>query len=142
LGYEIGTPEINPQTVTLISSEAVIEQVAMVKVFIDVADLKEPIRNRELPISVYDIQGNDLNVRIEPESVTVSLPVERPSKKVPLTIETEGDLPEDLEIESIDAAEEIDIFGKRTILQEVNGISTKPFDLSKVTQSGTYELEL
>lgn len=142
LGYELGEPEISKETVTLISSEAVIDQVAMVKVFIDVADLKEPIRNRELPISVYDIQGNDLNVRVEPESVTVSLPVERPSKKVPLTIETTGDLPDNLEIESIVAIEEIDIFGKRAILHDVEGISTKPLDLSKVTESGTYELEI
>src|SRR5699024_1023567 len=92
VGYELGLPEMNQETVTLISSEAVIEQVAMVKVFIDVKDLKESIRNRELPISVYDIQGNDLNVRVEPESVTVSLPVERPSKKVPLTVATEGEI--------------------------------------------------
>src|SRR5699024_10389702 len=122
IGYELGEPEISSETVTLISSEAVIDQVAMVKVFIDVADLKEPIRNRELPISVYDIQGNDLNVRVEPESVTVSLPVERPSKKVPLTIETTGELPDDLEIESIVAVEEIDIFGKRAILHDINGV--------------------
>lgn len=142
LGYELGEPEISTETVTLISSEAVIEQVAMVKVFIDVADLKEPIRNRELPVSVYDIQGNDLNVRVEPESVTVSLPVERPSKKVPLTIEMTGELPEDLEIESIVAVEEIDIFGKRAVLHDVTAVSTKPLDLSKVTKSDTFELEL
>lgn len=142
LGYELGIPEVQPQTVTLISSEAIIDQVAMVKVFIDVTDLKESIRNRELPISVYDIQGNDLNVRVEPESVTVSLPVERPSKTVPLTIATEGDLRDNLELVSIDANEQIEIFGKRTVLNEVSEITTKPLDLSKVTESGTYEVEL
>lgn len=142
LGYELGIPELSEQTVTLISSEAIIDQVAMVKVFIDVADLKEPIRNRELPISVYDIQGNDLNVRAEPESVTVSLPVERPSKKVPLTIETEGELEDNLELESIVAIEEIDIFGKRAILEEINEVSTVPLDLSEITKSDTFEVEL
>lgn len=142
LGYEIGPPELSQETVTLISSEAVIDQVAMVKVFIDVADLKEPIQNRELPISVYDVQGNDLNVRIDPESVTVSLPVERPSKKLPLTIETDGDLPKGYEIESIVADEEIDLFGKRAILDNINEVKTKPLDLSEVTKSDTYEVEL
>lgn len=142
LGYEIGVPELSQDTVTLISSEAVIEQVAMVKVFIDVADLRESIRNRELPVSVYDVQGNDLSVRIDPESVTVSLPVDRPSKKVPLTVETEGELPDGYEIESIEAVEEIDIFGKRAILETVNKISTKPLDLTKVTKSDSYEVGL
>lgn len=142
IGYELGIPEVQPETVTLISSEAIIEQVAMVKVFIDVTDLKESIRNRELPISVYDIQGNDLNVRVEPESVTVSLPVERPSKTVPLTIATEGDLQESLELVEIVAEEQIEIFGKRAVLQEINEITTKPIDLSKITETGTYEAEL
>lgn len=141
-GYEIGTPEVNPETVTLVSSEEVIEQVAMVKVFIDVADLREPIRNRELPVSVYDAQGNDLNVRIEPESVTVSLPVERPSKKVSLSIETEGSLQKDLEIDSIVAMEEIEIFGKRAVLEQIDEVKTKPLDLSEVTKSDTYKLDL
>ena len=96
LGYEVGEPEVTPGQVTIISSESIIEQIAMVKVFIDVTDLKESIRNREVPVSVYDIQGNDLNVRVEPASVTVSVPVERPSKTVPLTIKTKGELPEGL----------------------------------------------
>lgn len=141
-GYEIGTPEVNPETVTLVSSQEVIEQVALVKVFLDVAELREPIRNRELPVSVYDAQGNDLKVRIEPESVTVSLSVERPSKKVPLSVETKGTLPEDLEIESIVATEEIEIFGKRAVLDKVKQVKTKPLDLSKVTKSDTYKLDL
>lgn len=142
VGYELGLPEVNQETVTLISSEAVIEQVAMVKVFIDVKDVKESIRNRELPISVYDIQGNDLNVRVEPESITVSLPVERPSKKVPLTVVTEGELAKGLAIETMTAAEEIDIFGKRAVLEEVKEVSTLPIDLSEIKESGTYDIEL
>src|SRR5699024_10594345 len=45
-------------------------------------------------------------------------------------------------IESIVAVEEIDIFGKRAILHDINGVSTKPLDLSKVTETDTFELEL
>lgn len=142
LGYELGTPIVEPAKVTLISSESVIEQVAMVKVFIDVTDLRESIRNRELPVNVYDIQGNLLNVRFEPESVTVSLDVDRPSKKVPLTVTTTGQLLETLEIDSIEAVEEIDIFGKRAILNEITEVQTKPIDLSKITKSDSYEVEL
>lgn len=142
VGYELGVPEVSQEKVTLISSEQVIEQVAMVKVFIDVKDVTESIRNRELPISVYDIQGNDLNVRVEPESLTVSLPVERPSKTVPLTVATEGELAEDLAIETMTAAEEIDIFGKRAVLEEVTEVSTVAIDLSEIKESGTYDIEL
>src|SRR5690625_374371 len=132
IGYEVGEPEITPQTVTIISSESTIEQIAMVKIFIDVTDLKESIRNREVPVSVYDIQGNDLNVRIEPPSVTVSVPVERPSKKVPLTIKTRGELPDGFTLEKLESAQEIEIFGKREILEEITEISTKEIDLATI----------
>src|SRR5699024_3551972 len=71
VGYELGEPEVSPETVTIVSSEEIIEQIAMVKVFVDVTDLRESIRSREVPVSVYDVQGNDLSVRVEPESVAV-----------------------------------------------------------------------
>lgn len=142
VGYELGVPEVTPQTVTIVSSESIIEQIAMVKVFIDVTDLKESIRNREVPVIVYDIQGNDLNVRVEPASVTVSVPVERPSKKVPLNIITKGNPPQGFEVDNIEAEGEIEIFGRREILNEIDTLSTKAFDLSKVDKSGEYEIEL
>src|SRR5690625_3058128 len=141
-GYEVGEPEITPEVVNIISSESIIEQIAMVKIFIDVTDLKESIRNREVPVSVYDIQGNDLNVRVEPASVTVSVPVDRPSKKVPLKIETKGELPERFELDRLDSAKEIEIFGKREILNEITEISTEEIDLSKIEQSETFEVDL
>ena len=82
------------------------------KVFVDVADLTQSITNREVPISVYDIQGNVLNVRVEPQSVNVSVLVEKPGKTVPLNVKTTGELPEGLTIDEITAPEEIEIFGK------------------------------
>lgn len=142
LGYEVGEPEVTPGQVTIISSESIIEQIAMVKVFIDVTDLKESIRNREVPVSVYDVQGNDLNVRVEPASVTVSVPVERPSKTVPLTIKTKGELPEGLKLEKLESEQEIEIFGKRDILNEITEISTVEIDMAKIDKSDTYEVKL
>src|SRR5699024_3057399 len=49
-GYELGVPEVKPETITVTSSRSVIEQIAMVKVFVDVAGLTEPINNREVPV--------------------------------------------------------------------------------------------
>lgn len=142
VGYELGTPEVNPETVTIVSSESIIEQIAMVKVFIDVTDLKESITNREVPVSVYDIQGNDLSVIVEPESVAVSVLVERPSKTVPLNVRTTGELPEGLSIDEITAPEEIEIFGRRAILSEIDEIHTEEIDLSDIEESGEYEVEI
>lgn len=142
IGYEVGEAEINPTTVQITSSESVIDKIAMVKVYIDLKDLKESIVNREVPVSVYDIQGNELNANVEPESVTVSVPVERPSKTVPLNIETEGKLPDGFEIDKIVADEEIEIFGTREVLSKITEMTTEPLNLQNVKESGVYEVEL
>src|SRR5699024_4667227 len=142
VGYELGEPEMTPETVTVIGSEASLDQIAMVKVFIDVTDLKESITNRELPIAVYDAQGNDLNVRVEPETVNVSVPVERPSKKVSLNVATTGELPDDLEIEDMDAESEIEICGRKERRNEIEEKSTKEVHLATIEESGAVEVEL
>lgn len=141
-GYEIGEPELSPNVVTVVSSEEIINQIAMVKVFLDVTDVKESIRNKELPIVVYDAQGNDLSVRIEPETAIVSLDVDRPSKKVSLEAVTKGKLPENLSLDEIELPEDIDVFGRRDLLNELDEIATAPFDLSEVDKSGEYEFTL
>src|SRR5690625_3813218 len=130
IGYELGEPEITPGTVTIVSSESVLEKIAMVKVYVDVTDLKESIRNREVPVSVSDIQGNDLNVRVEPAGGTISVPVERPSKKVPLNITTSGELPDGYQIKSMTTVDEVDIFGRTDILSEIDEVFTEEIDLS------------
>lgn len=142
VGYELGEPEITPETVTLVSSRDQIDQVAMVKAFVDVRDLKESIRNREVPVIVYDAQGNEMNVRVEPETITVSIPVERPSKTVDLNLETTGDLPDDLEMKNIESSSEIEIFGKKELLTEIDQISTEELDMSKIETSGKQKIEL
>src|SRR5690625_422922 len=142
IGYELGDPEITPGKVTLISSEEELERVAMVKVYVDVADLREPIKNREVPISVSDIQGNVLNVGMDPTSVMISIPVERPSKKVPVTIQTSGSLPDGYQIKSMTTIDEIDIFGKRDVLENIGELTTKEINLSQLTKSEEIEVEL
>ena len=142
VGYELGEPEITPETATLVSSREQIEQVAMVKAFVDVRDLKESIRNKEVPIVVYDAQGNDMNVRVEPETVTISIPVERPSKTVDLNLETKGDLPDDIEIKNMEIAPEIEVFGKKELLADIDQISTEELDMSKIENSGKQNIEL
>lgn len=142
LGYEIGEPEIVPETVEIVSSEDMIEDIAMVKVFVDVADLKESISNKEVPITVYDIQGNALNVKTEPENAEVSVPIDRPSKTVSLNIETTGELPDGLSLDEIDGDQEIEIFGKKEALQEIEHVSTKEIELSEVDKSGEYDIEI
>lgn len=143
VGYELGDVTINPEKVKITSSNAIIEQIAMVKVFLDVGGLTESVKNRVLPVNVYDSQGNDLSVRIEPETVSVSIEVDQPSKIVPVKLLTQGKLPNDLELKSIKPVnKEIEIYGTRDSLEEIDEVKTKVINLSEIENSGKINIEL
>lgn len=143
VGYELGDITISPETVNLTSSNAIIDQAAMVKVFLDVGGLTESVKNRVLPVNVYDSQGNDLNVKLEPETVSVSVEVEHPSKSVKVKLPTKGKLPNDLKLKSIKPVnEEIEIFGTRDALEEIDEVLTEVIDLSEIESPGKINVNL
>src|SRR5699024_4556012 len=142
-GYELGEPEVDPGQVTITSSKSVIDQIAMVKVYIDVADVTEPINKREIPINVYDSQGNTLNVHVEPENILVSVDVHNPSKTVSIDVPTKGKLPDDYELVSLSPnKEEVTIYGTNDVLAEIDNISTEDIDLSEINKSETINTNL
>ncbi|MFD1067055.1 CdaR family protein [Oceanobacillus locisalsi] len=142
-GHEVVDYSIDPETVSITSSREVIEAIGAVKVYVNMEDVDSSIDNRELPVNVYDVQGNELNVGMEPESIQVSVDVDNPSKSVPLSVETTGELEEDLELDSITAnEEEVEIFSQSDVLEDVSEVSTEPLDLSEIEESGTVEVPL
>lgn len=140
-GYEVGSYELDQTTVTITTSRTTMEQIGVVKIYVDLAGVDGPIQNREVPINVYDTQGNELNVRLDRETVEISVEFINPSKVVPLNIETTGELPEGFSLISISAnLDEVEIFAVSDILQGIDSISTEPIDLSQITESGTIEV--
>ncbi|WP_068677490.1 YbbR-like domain-containing protein [Oceanobacillus sp. Castelsardo] len=143
VGYELGDYTINPSEVTITSSRNIIERIGVVKVFVDVAGVKEPIKNQEFPVNVYDIQGNVLNANVTPEKVKVSTEVNNPSKKVKLNMETKGELPEGYSLISMKPKiEEVEVFATSDILAGIESISTEEIDLSQITETGVIKVGL
>ncbi|SFB08337.1 YbbR domain-containing protein [Lentibacillus halodurans] len=142
-GYEIGQTETDPGQVTITSSTEVIEQIAIVKVFVDVAGITEPIDNREVPVNAYDASGNELNVRVEPESVNVSVDIDNPSKSVPVNVQTTGELSDGYSLSSISAnLDEVEVFATNDVLQDIEEVSTEEIELADITESGTIDVGL
>ncbi|MFD2043366.1 YbbR-like domain-containing protein [Ornithinibacillus salinisoli] len=142
-GYELGEVEVNPGTVTITSSKSVIEQIGVVKVYVNVAGLTESIEELEVPINVYDSQGNELRVRIEPETVNVSVEIDNPSKSVPVSVATSGTLPEGLSLITIEpSVEEIEVFATSDVLATIEEVTTNEIDLSEITESSTVDIGL
>lgn len=142
-GYELGDPVVDPETITITSSKSVIKQIAMVKVFVDVAGLTDSVNKREVPVNVYDNQGNELNVHVEPENVLVSADVDNPSKTVAVNVATKGELPDGYKLTSLTPdKEELTLYGTNSTLDDINDISTEEIDLSEMEASGTVDLGL
>ncbi|WP_404450918.1 hypothetical protein LG329_11300 [Virgibacillus necropolis] len=142
-GFELGSSEVEPKTVTITSSNEIIDRIGIVKVFVDVAGLEESINSREVPVNVYDSQGNELNVNIEPQNVIVSAELLNPSKTVPVAVPTTGKLPEDYKLSSIKAnVDEVEVFATSAVLEGIEKVSTEEINLSDITESQTIETKL
>ncbi|WP_010099559.1 YbbR-like domain-containing protein [Ornithinibacillus scapharcae] len=142
-GYQIGDYKLNTDKVTITSSKEVIDRIAIVKVYVDVAGVTESIKNREVPVNVYDSQGNELGVRVDPTTVVVSVDIDNPSKRVPVSVATTGKLPNGYSLVSMEAdLKEIEIFATSDTLANIDEITTEPINLSDITKSGTIEVNL
>ncbi|WP_077303237.1 CdaR family protein [Virgibacillus pantothenticus] len=142
-GYELGDYEVSPQTVTITSAKSVIDRIGIVKAYVDVSGLDKSIDNREVPVNVYDNQGNELKVNVEPKNVVVSVNINNSSKKVPVSVETTGEPPEGYALAGISAnVEEVEVFAKNSILRDLEQVSTEAIDLSKLKESSTVETSL
>lgn len=142
-GFELGDSEIEPKTVTITSSKENIDRIGIVKVYVDVANLTESIEAREVPVNVYDSQGNELDVYVEPASVVVSAELLNPSKSVPVAVPTTGKLPQDYALSSIEAKiDEVEVFAKNAVLEDIEKVETEEIDLSDITESQTIKAKL
>ncbi|MBP1969991.1 YbbR domain-containing protein [Virgibacillus natechei] len=142
-GFELGDYEVDPGEVSITSSRSVVDQIAVVKVFVNLSEVDQSINNREVPINVYDAQGNELNVRVEPENAVVSAEIDNPSRTVPVNILTTGELPNGYSLSSISPEmDELEIFGTTDVLDEIEEISSEEIDLSEITESGTVDVSL
>ncbi|PXW86835.1 YbbR domain-containing protein [Streptohalobacillus salinus] len=136
-GFEVESATVTPSVVTITSAQSVINRISDVRAVVDLEGIEESTTLDDVPVRVYDNEGNQLNVRIEPNTVTVDLSVINPNKTVPIELETTGELPEGfnlIDIEILDDAE-VQLFAASEVLDVIEQIETEPVDLSTLTES-------
>ncbi|MEC3883463.1 hypothetical protein GLW00_16965 [Halobacillus litoralis] len=140
---ELGEPEVDPSQVAITGASSVIERVASVKAIIDVGEATESIEAQEAPVKVYDNQGNELNVLVDPTTVNVSVPISTRTKSVPLNVAARGGNTEGVLIESVRTeTEEVTISGPKEVLDNIEALPEVPVDVSEVTESQTVEVDI
>ncbi|GGM39235.1 CdaA regulatory protein CdaR [Paraliobacillus quinghaiensis] len=142
-GYELTEASIDPSTVVITSSKGVTDRIAVVKAVVDVEGIGESLEIEDVPVRVYDSEGNELNVRVEPSTVDVTVNVDNPNENIPVEVDTIGQLPDNIRMVSISAeTEEVQVFAAQSELDDISEIMTEAIDLSEITEDTTVEVGL
>ena len=134
-GYFISPVEINPKDVKVSGAQSIVDRIDAVVIRGQIKDATENIVT-SYPIIVVDaagkeVQGVDLSIR----DVEVVIKVSK-GKSVPLKVNTIGDLPDGINLKSIEPSRKtIEIIGAKEFLDNVVEIETEPIDLSTIKEN-------
>ncbi|REJ13801.1 MAG: YbbR-like domain-containing protein YbbR [Bacillaceae bacterium] len=143
-GYIAERPIVKPDSVKITGAKEHIDAVAVVKATVSLEGADGTVVQKS-KVAVYDANGNILPVTIEPSAVTVTVPVESPtkSKSVPLKIKTTGKLSDGLSISSIQSIpSQVTIYGPKDVLEQIESIDDVSVDLSKIKENATVEADV
>lgn len=140
--YVLGEPVIKPQSVYIEGPRSWVDSVMNVVATVDITSKMEDI-NVTVPIKPVDEQGNDVRgVELNQNLVDVFIPIYK-VKKVPIELQTEGQLPDNYEITDIEVKpSEIEIKGKKEDLEKINSVKTKPVDINDLIDKRSVVIEL
>lgn len=134
-GYEAGTPSIDPQTVKITGGKDVIGQISYVKASIDWNGEINSTFTRDATVQVLDKDLNKLDVSVEPDTVQITVPIDNPSKTVPITVNPVGQEGSNIAIKSITAnPKTVKIYGRNDVLKAIDALPVN-VDISKITKS-------
>jgi YbbR domain-containing protein len=134
-GYEAKTPTIDPQTVTITGGKDVISQISYVKASIDLDGEINSSFTRDAEVQVLDKNLNKLDVNVEPDTVQITVPVDNPSKTVPITVNPVGQESSNIAIKSITTTpKSVKIYGRSDVLKDIDALPVN-VDISKITKS-------
>ncbi|WP_257352325.1 CdaR family protein [Pseudalkalibacillus decolorationis] len=140
-GYIPGTPELEMEKMEITGAKEVIDDIEYIRGFVNVEGAEETI-TQEVKLQAYDSNFDPIDINLDPATINVTVPIENPSKTVPVSIEQKGSLPEGIELKSATANEkEVTIHAPKDLLSEINGVRI-PIDLSKITEDETIEVEV
>lgn len=141
-GYSVGTPIVTPVNVTVKAARDAVAEVATAKAYVNISEADGPVEDT-VPVKLYDRNGNELSLETEPSIVEVKVPITSPNKTVPIKITREGELPDDLSLESLVVEpREVTIFGSAEVIDEIDVLEGIILELSELEDGEPVELEI
>lgn len=130
-GYKLLRTSLNPEAITIVNEEAIIDSVGSIKAVLDIKDLD---RNtvRKVNCKVYNKEGKEITAMSGNLSVEVSVEV---AKEVPVTIVTKGKPAADyVETSRLVTPDRVLITGSQDQLAKITDLRTEPIDIENIKQ--------
>ncbi|NLI90014.1 MAG: hypothetical protein GX366_06370 [Epulopiscium sp.] len=141
--YETLTPKIVPEEIEVWGAESYMNEIAEVRIDIDVENFSEDVLTYDVPIKIYDAEGQELTeLKKSHNKATVTLPIGK-KKTVPLEMQFKGELPEGFIQTGIDLhPNSITIIGKPTLVDEITSIKLQEISLDNIVETSRIETGL
>jgi YbbR domain-containing protein len=134
-GYITEQPIVKPASVKIVGAKSEVERVDRVKAALKIDEAYETVET-QVKLTALDKRSNKVSVDIQPQTVSLTVPVVSPSKKVPLKINTTGALPEGVQLKNIALSpNEVTVYGSKEKLDKLSILDDIEIDLSKVSKS-------
>ena len=140
--YLAGVPELSVDTVTLTGPASTISRVDSVYVTVAAENGLTNTVNMNTVIQVVDAGGNKLNVSVDPQEISVRIPISLYGKEVPLVIQQIG-VPLEGKIYTIevDGESSVTLTGDKSVLAEIDEVIL-PVSVTGVESNTTQTLTI
>ncbi len=140
--YLAGVPELSVDTVTLTGPASTISRVDSVYVTVAAENGLTNTVNMNTVVQVVDASGNKLNVSVDPQEISVRIPISLYEKKVPLVIQQIG-VPLEGKAYTIDVDGEasVTLTGDKSILADIDEVFL-PVSVTGVESNTTQTLTI
>ncbi|MFJ7734135.1 YbbR-like domain-containing protein [Lysinibacillus sp. NPDC097231] len=141
-GYILKGMSANPATVYVTGAKSAIESISYVKATVTgEPGLKGPF-SQVAAVKVLDRDLNKLDVTIEPENVKVQVDIAEYSKDLPIALKELGNALNGITINQLTINPTmVKVYGRKSIIDGLTEIPVE-VDLSKITESKTYEFDV
>lgn len=121
--YDLGEPVLEQGEVLVRASNETLDKIAFVKALIKVdASIKSDFETKA-EVVAYNADGEKMNVDIIPNTLKATVKVTKPSKRVPITLNPTGIIPDGKAIESYKLDHrEVTVYAKQSVLDSITEI--------------------
>ncbi|QVI35515.1 hypothetical protein BVJ53_12370 [Lacticaseibacillus chiayiensis] len=135
-GYAAGDPKLSARTVEVTGARSVIDSIAQVVANVSLPHNTRKTVDQEVLLQALDDNGNTMNVVLSPQTVHVTLPISRPSKKINVELKQTGNAANGYTYALSSDTKQVTVYADQQSLDKLSKL-TIPVDVSGITSTTT-----